>query len=269
MKKTELKKIHQVWDSLGLSDNFIFTKVMRNERLCKRMLETILSTSIDHIEYIATEKVIDESMDAHGVRLDVYVKDAAQTVYNVECQTTNTKELPKRSRYYQSAIDFQELSKGSHYRELPRSIIIFICTFDLYGQGRHIYTFENRCLEDGKLSLQDDTKKIFLSTEGTADDIDTELKDFLDFVGGKEVSSEFARELTDALRKAKANMEWRREYMTLYMRDLEKKEEGKIEERARINSLNKALTHDDRMEDLKRSLYDTEFQERLMREYGI
>lgn len=130
-----MKQNNQIWDSLGLSDNFIFTKVMRDERLCQKMLETILGLSIDHIEYIDTEKTIDEAMDAHGVRLDVYVKDAAQTVYNVECQTTNTKELPKRSRYYQSAIDFRELSKGAHYSDLPKSIIIFICTFDVFGPG--------------------------------------------------------------------------------------------------------------------------------------
>ena len=31
--------------------------------------------------------------------------------------------------------------------------IIFICTFDPFSDGRHIYTFENRCLEDLSLAL--------------------------------------------------------------------------------------------------------------------
>ncbi len=34
------------WDELSLSDNFLFQKVMRNKRLCKRLIENILQTKI-------------------------------------------------------------------------------------------------------------------------------------------------------------------------------------------------------------------------------
>ena len=30
------------WEELSLSDNFLFQKVMRNKRLCKRLIENIL-----------------------------------------------------------------------------------------------------------------------------------------------------------------------------------------------------------------------------------
>ncbi|MBD9202343.1 MAG: hypothetical protein EGQ18_04425 [Eubacterium ventriosum] len=35
-----------------------------------------------------------------SIRLDIYVEDDKNTVFNLEMQTTNCEELPKRSRYY-------------------------------------------------------------------------------------------------------------------------------------------------------------------------
>lgn len=47
------------------------------------------------------------------------------------------------------------------------------------------------------------------------------------------------------------------------------REEGREIGEKRVNSLNDRLIADHRMEDLKRSIKDTEYQERLMEEYGI
>lgn len=56
------------------------------------------------------------------------------------------------------------------------------CTFDPFSDGRHIYTFENRCLEDMSLTLGDETTEIFISTKGKKDDADDEIKDFLAYI---------------------------------------------------------------------------------------
>lgn len=77
-------------------------------------MQRILSElQIDHVEYPELQKSIQPNADAKSVRLDVYVKDGKGTVYNIEMQVTNTKELPKRTRYYQSMIDLQLIDKGS------------------------------------------------------------------------------------------------------------------------------------------------------------
>ena len=57
--------------------------------------------------------------------MDVYVKGEDQTVYNVEMQTTNTGELPRRSRYYQGLIDMDLIEKGEPYSKLNKSYVIF------------------------------------------------------------------------------------------------------------------------------------------------
>lgn len=186
--------------------------------------------TIKKIEYPEEQKVIDITKDSKSVRLDVYVNDDAGTVYDVEMQTTSSKDLPKRSRYYQGMIDLNLIEKGAFYRDLNKSFVIFICTFDPFGKGRHIYTFQNVCKEAPELLLGDETTKIFLNSTGTMDDVPKDLKEFLDYVSGKNVSgSQFVDALDSAVQRARADDEWRREYMTLYMRDKENLEKGREE----------------------------------------
>lgn len=215
------------WGKLGISNDFLFGKIMRNPEICRELLQRILpELDIDRIEYQETQKSIQPDVDARSVRLDVYVKDDKQKVYDIEMQVADTKELPKRSRYYQSMIDLQLIDKGQSYKKLNQSYIIFICPFDLYGKGRHIYTFENTCKEDASICLKDGTTKIFLNSKGEMDDISRELKAFLDYTGGKKPNDAFVKKLEEAVEKAKRNREWRHEYMTLLMRDQENLEKG-------------------------------------------
>ncbi|MCI8550654.1 MAG: Rpn family recombination-promoting nuclease/putative transposase [Lachnospiraceae bacterium] len=160
--------------------------------------------------------------------------DDKESVYDIEMQVSNAKELPKRSRYYQSMIDLQLIEKGEHYKKLNRSYIIFICSFDVYGKGRHIYTFENICKEDSSIFMGDEAVKIFLNTKGTLDDVSSELKAFLDYVAGKDSADSYVKELEEAVKEAKRNREWRHEYMTLLMRDQENMEKGREEGREQM-----------------------------------
>ncbi|MCD8220626.1 MAG: Rpn family recombination-promoting nuclease/putative transposase [Clostridiales bacterium] len=214
------------WEELGLSNDFLFGKIMSKPELCKQMLETILDIEMERLEYPEAQKSIIEEKDARSVRLDIYVRDGKETVHNVEIQTVDKKELPKRSRYYSSMLDIQELNRGEYYKNLKQSYVIFICTFDAFHEGRHRYTFENLCRENHDLALGDGTTKIFLNTEGIMDDISGDLKAFLDYIGGRKSDNTFVKKLDEEVKMAKQNREWRREYMTLMMRDRENVEKG-------------------------------------------
>ena len=96
----------------------------------------------------------------------------------------------------------------------------------MFGYGRHKYTFENRCKEEGKLLLGDETTKIFLNANGIKNDVGQRLKAVLDYIAGRENKDGFVMELEKAVREAKRNREWRHEYMTLMMRDQENIEKG-------------------------------------------
>jgi len=225
-------ELNTIWESLGIDNDFLFGEVMQDTDLCKELLQRILpNLEIDHVEYPEVQKSIRPDADAKSVRLDVYVCDGKGTVY-IEMQVADTKELPKRSRYYQSIIDLQMIDRGQPYKKLKPSYVIFICQFDIFNKGRHIYTFENICKEDRDVFLGDEAVKIFLNTDSRQDDVSRELMAFLDYVAGRESEDDFVQRLAEAVEKAKQNREWRHEYMTLLMRDQENIEKGKIEGRA-------------------------------------
>ena len=214
------------FEELEFKDDFMFGVIMRNPKYCKPFLETILGISISNIEYPKTQEIIEIAENAKSVRLDVYVEDTQDTVYNIEMQVTLNKNLPKRSRYYQGMIDLNILEKGEDFKNLKRSFVIFICTFDLFGKGRHIYTFENRCLQDYKIGLGDETTKIILNTKGTMDDVSPEMKRLLNYIDGQASSDEFTQALETAVQAVRNNEKWRLEYMTLEMRYKELLEQG-------------------------------------------
>lgn len=208
---TEIKK----WENLTIKDNLIFQRVMCNPRLCKHIIEKILSVEIAKIEYIIEEKNIEFNPDSKSVRLDVYVNDDAGTVYDIEMQCTAGKEgeLAKRTRYYQAMIDMEILDKGKSYSELKPSYIIFICTFDLFKQGLPIYTFKNTCVENNNIELGDKATKLFLNSKSHMEGI----AQFLDYVNGHAPQGEFVKEIDEEVQKVKADKEWRKQYMTWAM----------------------------------------------------
>ncbi len=235
----------KTWEELELKDDFMFAKVMRNKTICKKMLEKILNIRIRDIEFPEEQKTIDMTVDGKSIRLDVYVEDDIHTVYDVEMQAANKGDLRKRSRYYQGMIDLQLIEKGESYNKLKKSYVIFICTFDLFGQGRHIYTFENVCLQDENIRLNDEATKVFLSSKGTMEDVDEDVKAFLKYLNGELVKNDFVETIDLEVAKVRDNKEWRREFMTLFMRENEIREEsraegkieGKIEGKAELVSI--------------------------------
>ena len=109
---------------------------------------------------------------------------------------------------------------------MKQSFVIFVCTFDPFHIGRHVYTFENRCVEDPNLPLNDGTQKIILNTKGIFDDVRPELKRLLNFIDGRQPEDSFTQDLSKAVESAKRNEKWRHDYMTLQMAYDEKYREG-------------------------------------------
>ena len=211
----------ELWESLTLSNDFMFSKVMRDKEICRETLEILLDKKIGEITYIDNQKTIDINYDAKSVRLDVYVEDENR-IYNIEMQVINKKDLAKRSRYYQSMIDLNAIEKGEIYRDLKESIVIFICKFDPFGEGLSKYTFENICNENKELYLKDGTSKVFFNTKDYYKERSEDAKSFLEYIE-KETTSEnnFVKKLEQKIKNIKENKVWRAEFMTLLMREQE------------------------------------------------
>ena len=216
------------WEELTIQDDYMFKLIMGVKRICLSLLQSILHVEIADIHYLETEKSVDARYQGKGIRMDVYVRDDANTVYNIEMQVRmpEGKSLFKRTRYYQSMIDADLLETGADYDDLNKTIIIFICPFDPFGKGRHIYTFRNFCAEDKTLELSDDAAKIFLNAKGTLNDVDESIKAFLDYVNGIVCNDPLVRAIDEEIRRIKEENEERVSYMTFAMKMMEERKEG-------------------------------------------
>ena len=236
---TNEEKLAIKWDSLTIKDNFIFGKAMEiNSDWCRRLIEHILDIKIESISYPEREKTIEARLDSKGIRLDVYVKDDRNRSFDIEIQLTDNDDLAKRMRYYIGLIDLDKLHKGKSvkYKSLGESYIIFICTFDVFGYGYQLYDFDIVCKRNSALHLMDGTHRIFLCTEGEDEELGKEVKNFLDYVAGRGIKSEFIRELDETVQRVKLSKEWRLSYMTYELALLEREEIG--EERGREEERN-------------------------------
>jgi len=228
------KKAQKKWKDLTFANGFIFSKVLLNEKLCKKIIQEILDIPpIEGIQYFESEKIIDVDIDSKSVRLDVFVQDVENTVYNIEMQVKNTGELPQRSRQYQSIIDVDVLRKGEDYIDLPDSYVIFICMEDVFKRDLYRYTFMNTCQELPDLKLEDGTQIVFLNTKGTIGNISEDTKAFLNYIEGQMSNNPFIMELEAEVVRVKSNREWRRQYVREYLRDRANwklaNEEGRVE----------------------------------------
>lgn len=233
--------LEKLWQAATIRDNFIFGKTFEtNPDLCARLLESILHIKIKSIQYPEREKIFEARVDSKGIRLDVYLEDSlTNRSFDIEMQVTNNDNLPKRMRYYTGLIDLDKLKHGQHYRELGDTFIIFICPFKCFRDDRHIHTFQNLCVENPAVALDDGATKIFLSTKGTANDVSTTVKNFLNYVDNGVVTGSFVHDLDEAVKIVKSNKKVRLDYMTYEMALLESKLQGESDgfERGRSETM--------------------------------
>ena len=223
MQENQFKK----WEDLDITDDFIFSRVMRNKKLCRTLLEMILKVKIGKIKFLTSHHAIRVEPNAKGIIMDVYLKDENRVI-NVEMQTSNQGDLARRARYYQAAADIDTTPKGSEYEDLKENVVIFICTFDPFHKGKPFYTFQNLCLEHGEpIYLDDGTTKIFLNTNSKdLGNLDLELRLFYDYVKGNNAQSDFTQELDSSISRLKEEKEERKMYLTYTSRMMECRRDG-------------------------------------------
>ena len=196
---------------------------LEDKGLCHDVLERLLNEPVGELEDVKTQKEFRYTKDGKPIRLDMYTKDQ-DCMYDTEMQNLNHQsvenlELPKRSRFYQSSMDMDHLEKGRSYRDLPEGRVLFICTFDPFGKGYARYSFRNRCDENLELCLQDGTVKIFFNCTCDADNLPENLREIYDYIRVGKVSGDLTRRIDAAVQKARRNEEWRSEYMKELLHD--------------------------------------------------
>ena len=245
-KKYSDAEIQEIIDNIPIVDDILFTTVISNKEIAKSLLESILNVTVTKITRIERESQRSEVSNLRGVRFDVYIEDD-KTAYDIEIQTSNNSDLPKRTRFYQAKNDIHILRKGEkHFSKLKKSYIIFICTFHPFEDSdtnECIYTFENICLTSNKIiKLKDDAYRVFVNSECDLSKIkNNNLKAFIELIRDgfhTNTESPLTNKILNEIDRVKRNEGWRTDYMTQKERDLDMihkgQQEGRQEERIQM-----------------------------------
>ena len=239
MKDSKQKKITPLED-LTLMNRFLFSEAVEDQQFFEDLLSIIIGDDVLLKGPPQAEKEVRTGRELRKyVRLDVWAEDDQDDIYNAEVQGKDTKNLPKRGRYYQALIDSKLLDVGeTDYNKLNRIHMITIAPFDLFGLGKYKYTFQMQCIEEPNLLLGDDAYRIYLNTKGKdAEHISPELKALLEFLENptEEVAerseSQRIKRMQKHVKSLKSNAEVGVRYMNAWEEIEYAKQEGLAEGR--------------------------------------
>ena len=242
---------------LTLLDKFLFDEAMDDPDTYEALLRIILGDEeLKLLTPSQTEKELRTAPWLRSIRVDVYSMDS-DTIYNTEMQKECRDDLIKRTRYYQALIDSSLLAPGEvNYNAIKNTTIIMIMPFDLFGENRYIYTFEEVCKEDDSIKLNDGAKRIFINTRGkNKEDVSPEfiaLMEFIEYNEGIETQLESAPNL-DKIRGRVAQIKASEEVGVKFMQRWEEeaiiRHEGREEgieigqEKERLSSIRNIMTN--------------------------
>ena len=212
-------------EQLTFTDDKMFQTVLNDPQICAELIERLLHVRVDHVEYPELEKAIEPYYTSKGVRLDVYIKDSDKVI-DIECQANLKSALGKRTRYYQSMIDIDNLMKGEEYDKLKESYILFICKDDPFkdAEERHYglpcYTFKNVCTENSNVNLDDKTIKVLYNASAYEKEEDPLIRGFLHYIyTGEPGEDDFAKKLYRLVEQTKKDDIFRKDYLAMNLHD--------------------------------------------------
>lgn len=191
-----------------ISNNLVFTKVMTdNKDLCIRVVERMLGLEIADIEYVHVEHKL-PSISSRSVQLDVVLK-ATGKIINLEMQTYDHGDIGRRMRVHRSLMDATQIRKGTVYQGIEDNYVIFICTFDPFGEGRARYTFGTVCEENKGLRLDDGAVGLVYNASGDLSQVEGHTAELLKYIltNNDDTDDDLTRDLARAVEVASASEE--------------------------------------------------------------
>ena len=230
MEKNVVTKL----EDLNLINRFLFDEVMEDRESYQATVSILLGEDIQLLDEPETEKELRVSPELREIRLDVVSMDKGGKLYYTEMQQKNTKNLRRRSRYYQAQLDVSLLAPGSKdFNLLSDSCLILVSPFDIFERGLYRYTFENICKECPDLKLEDGASRVFINTKGKNKcSFSQEFLDFMEYItnttdeAAERTKSQKIKRIHEQVKRIKLSEEMGVKYMQLWEEKAYIREEG-------------------------------------------
>jgi len=143
------KELQLVLNFRLIDDPFFNIFFADSPRDVEYILRIILDKSDLEVLEVQTQKAV-ENIFGRSVRFDVFATDSQGKLYNIEVQRADEGATPLRARYNSSMLDYHNLQKGTDFKNLPETFVIFITENDVLKEDRLIYHIERVIKESGK-----------------------------------------------------------------------------------------------------------------------
>ena len=207
----ESKYTLKPYDELFFTDDFLFSKIMRDPKIAKGVVQNLLGIKVKKIEFVTSQYSIDELYNGKGIRLDAYLEDEDKII-DIEMQSVIKKDEGLRMRYYQSMMDIDHLNRGESFKELKESYVMFICLDDPFSDGKPVYNFVTKEL-DGNRILNDRIHKVIYNASSFEKAENPNVRAFLEFLKRHAATDPLTKEIQTAVNSCKNQQKWRAEYM--------------------------------------------------------
>lgn len=137
-------------------DDFMSLVFERNREATEYLINTILERNdLRVVETIGQREYKNPQIGGRVINVDIYAKDSAEKVYDIEVQRSDAGAIPRRARFHDAMLDVRMLKENQKFKEINDSYVIFITQNDVLGEERPVYHIErviresNREFDDG------------------------------------------------------------------------------------------------------------------------
>lgn len=168
----------------GITQDLVFGYVMSKEENCLELLRRVYpELHLKSVEVI-TQRTGNFELGTKGIRLDVWAKDDQGRVYDIEMQNADQQDLGQRMQYYATGLNKFTLKSGEPYPKLKSSYVLFLCTFDPFGQGESLYEFEFFDKKTKTIEFKSGMHITVLNSKGKDRSRGQKLLNFSDYMNG-------------------------------------------------------------------------------------
>lgn len=157
------RKYQKDIDEMCLMDDNFMSAVLQDKACCELVLGIILNRNDIEVIECETQYTV-TNLHGRAVRLDVLAKDKDGAFLNIEVQRADAEAVPRRARYNSSMIDAANTEKGTAFKDLPETYVIFITENDILKENRPIYTINRVIVESGSV-FDDGTHIIYVNSQ--------------------------------------------------------------------------------------------------------
>ena len=181
-------------------------------------------------------------------------------VVNIEVQKANDDNHQKRVRYNGAILTTNITDTGLKFENVPDVCIVFISKFDVFNSGYSLYNIDRIVRQTGEV-VNNGFEEIYVSA-GVKDG--TDVSELMDIFTNDESYNVNKYPVTSNIKKRYKQTEEGQSIMCEIMERIE--QDGRKEERERINKLNVILIKQGRTDDLLKSATDPDYQLQLLDE---